>query len=80
MSQRWFPFQSGPNNLNLGIILAPLLIIIFAPVQNMGGLMTLLADKMVKTKKVFGANIQEILKVIFIAKAYNWYKEYINMW
>merc|ERR1719209_1663993 len=30
--------------------------------KNMGGMMTLLADKMVKTKKVFGANIQEILK------------------
>ena len=32
----------------------------------MGGIMTLLADKMVKTKKVFGANIKEILKVMFI--------------
>ena len=31
--------------------------------QNMGSVMGLLGDKMVKNKKVFGSNIEDILKV-----------------
>ena len=48
------------------------LILIFAPCQCVGSMMGHLADKMVKNKKVFGSNIQEILKVRsrFITKTF----------